>query len=121
MPMPKTSPPRYDPSARNWAFERRVALMMEQTDFLAFDEPEQMPPDIIQKMLYDFEQNRIPDAPRNREMFLETLQLQQELRELGIVPEQVAPTKDGRGYVRLGFEDVFKLLDLIPEETPDAQ
>lgn len=120
MTYPKTHPPRYDPKARDWGFERRVARMMEETDFLAFEEPEQMPPEIVQKMLYDFEQNRIPDTARNRMMFLETQQLQQELKERGIVPEQVAPTKDGRGYVRLGFDDVFKLLDLIPEEHPDA-
>lgn len=107
---------RYDPNSRDWAFERRVARLIADTDFLELKIPEDMPPDVYQKMLYDFEQNRVPNTERNREMFLETLQLTQELEEFGVTPEKVAPTRDGRGYVRLSFDDMFKLLDLIPEE-----
>lgn len=107
---------RYDPNSRDWVFERKVARLIAETDFLDLKEPEDMPPDVFQKMLYDFEQNHIPNTVRNREMFLETLQLTQELEEFGVKPEKVAPTKDGRGYVRLSFEDMFTLLDLIPEE-----
>lgn len=115
MPYSKVSA-RYDPNTRDWVFERKVARLIADTDFLELDEPEDLPPDIYQKMLYDFEQNHIKNTVRNREMFLETLQLTQELEEFGVKPEKVAPTKDGRGYVRLSFDDMFKLLDLIPEE-----
>jgi hypothetical protein len=107
---------RYDADSRDWAFERRVTRLIAETDFLDLETPEDMPPDVYKKMLYDFEQNNIRNTERNREMFLETLQLNQELQEFGVTPEKVAPTKDGRGYVRLSFGDMFKLLDLIPEE-----
>jgi hypothetical protein len=116
MPQHKiTRPSRYSAEARDWTYEKRLARVMAQVDFLEFEVPSDMPEPLIEKMIYDFGQNRVEDTERNRVVWLETQQLGQELREHGIVPEQVSPTRDGRGYVRLGFDDVFKLLDLIED------
>lgn len=121
MPYSRTTrPQRYDPTARDWGFESRAEKLIRDTDFLDFEDPEDMPPDVVKKMLYDFEQNRIPNTQRNRELFLETQQLSQELRELGVVPEKIAPTSDGRGYVRLNYDELNKLLDMIPDEKEAA-
>jgi hypothetical protein len=106
---------------RDWAFEQRITKIMGKTDFLAFETPDDMPEEIIAKMVYDFGQNQVEDTPRNQVVWLETQQLGQELREHGIIPEQVSPTRDGRGYVRLGFDDVFKLLDLIDDKDSGGE
>lgn len=94
---------------RDFAWEKRVSKIIEETDFLSIDLDE-MPSEVTEKMLYDFELHNVTDTVRNRELFFEAQQINQLLREKGIIPEQVAPTRDGRGYVRLDFNEMFKLL-----------
>jgi hypothetical protein len=116
MTYPKPRVAYHDADNRDWSFERETARLMLETDFLAIETPEEMPAEVVKRMFYDFERNRIEDTTRNRVMFLETQQLNQELRELNIVPEKVAPSRDGRGYVRMGFDEIFKLLDMIEKK-----
>jgi hypothetical protein len=54
----------------------------------------------------------IPDTPEARAHAEEAVEIRGELEAFGIDPEQVAPTRDGRGHVRLSFAQVRKLLGL---------
>jgi hypothetical protein len=103
-------------SSQDFARERELDRIVSATDFLDLT-IDSMPDDIEEKMLLDFELNDITDSTRNRELFLESQQIRQLLARQKIVPERVAPTRDGRGYVRLTFNDVFKLLFNNDEEA----
>jgi hypothetical protein len=96
-------------SSQDFARERELDRIMSATNFLDLT-IDTLPADIEEKMLLDFELNDITNSVRSRELFLEAQQIQQLLAEKKIVPERVAPTRDGRGYVRLTFNDVFRLL-----------
>lgn len=54
----------------------------------------------------------VPDTPEARAHADEAVQIRSELEAFGIEPEQVAPTRDNRGHVRLSFAQVRKLLAL---------
>lgn len=54
----------------------------------------------------------VPDTPAARAHAQEAVEIREELQAFGIDPEQVAPTRDGRGHVRLSFLQVRKLLGL---------
>lgn len=58
----------------------------------------------------------VPDTPEARDHAQEARDMDQLLRtDFGIEPEQVMPTRDGRGYIRLTFDDMQKLIDLIDD------
>jgi hypothetical protein len=54
----------------------------------------------------------VPDTPEARAHAQEAEEIKAELRAFGIEPEQVAPTRDCRGHVRLSFTQVRQLLGL---------
>lgn len=58
------------------------------------------------------ESTDVPDTPEARAHAEEAGAIREELKAFGIEPEQVAPTRDGRGHVRLSFSQVRKLLGL---------
>lgn len=70
---------------------------VQQTNFSTPHPRRPMPPDV-------------PDTPEARAHAAEAEVIAQELREFGIEPERVAPTRDCAGHVRLNFEQVRKLL-----------
>lgn len=50
-----------------------------------------------------------PDSPEARKHAQEAVTIRRLLNRMGIDPEQVSPTRDGRGHVRLNFADVRKM------------
>lgn len=58
------------------------------------------------------ETTEVPDTAEARAHAQEAVEIREELEAFGIEPEQVAPTRDGRGHVRLSFLQVRKLLGL---------
>lgn len=56
------------------------------------------------------ESSDVLDTPEARAHADEALEIEAELKEFGIEPERVAPTRDCRGHVRLSFDQVRKLL-----------
>ena len=56
---------------------------------------------------------RVPDTPEARQHAQEAQDLRDELHELGVSAEQVSPSADGRGHVRLNFTQLVALLELI--------
>lgn len=66
----------------------------------------------------------VPDTPEARQHAEDAEILREELRDFGVAPEMVAPTRDNTGYVRLNFAQVNKLLDRIydlEEEVDDLK
>ncbi len=55
----------------------------------------------------------VPDTPEARQHAEDAQRLREELKDFGVAPEMVAPSRDNTGYVRLNFAQVNKLLDLI--------
>lgn len=52
----------------------------------------------------------VPNTPEARQHAQHAVRIRKWLNELGIHPEVVAPTRDGRGHVRLNFDQVETLL-----------
>lgn len=63
-------------------------------------------------------QASFPDTPEARAHAAEAEEFKKELRALGVDFEQVSPSADTRGHVRLNFDQLAKLLDLI--EQPES-
>lgn len=59
----------------------------------------------------------VPDTPEAREHARRAVQIREWLNEMGISPEVVAPTRDGKGHVRLNFDQVETLLFEDEEEN----
>lgn len=57
-----------------------------------------------------------PGTEEEREHLEETLEVALLLHRCNIVPERVAPTADNRGYVRLSFNDIYRLILNAEEE-----
>lgn len=55
----------------------------------------------------------VPDTPEARQHAEDAASLREELKEFGVAPEMVAPTRDNSGHIRLNFEQMNKLLDHI--------
>jgi hypothetical protein len=49
------------------------------------------------------------DSPEARKHAAEAVAIRKLLNRMGIDPERVAPTADGRGHVRLNFADIRKM------------
>lgn len=62
----------------------------------------------------------VPDTPEARQHAEDAETLREELRDFGVAPEMVAPTRDNTGYVRLNFAQVNKLLDRIYDLEEDV-
>jgi hypothetical protein len=56
--------------------------------------------------------NEVPDTPEAVAHAHEAREIEAELVQFGIKAERVAPTRDGRGHVRLSFTQVRQLLGL---------
>ncbi len=52
----------------------------------------------------------VPDTRQAREHAEHAVKIREWLNELGVHPEVVAPTRDGRGHVRLNFAQVETML-----------
>lgn len=52
----------------------------------------------------------VPNTPQARRHAEHATRIREWLREMGVCPEVVAPTRDGRGHVRLNFDQVERLL-----------
>lgn len=63
--------------------------------------------------------SRVPNTPEARHHAAEAREIDEMLREYGIEAEQVAPTRDNRGHVRLNFDQVRRLIDYIDNGPPD--
>jgi hypothetical protein len=61
----------------------------------------------------------VPDTPEAREHAEEALALQKDLDDLGVGAEQVSPSRDGRGHVRMNFDQLAKLLGLIDDRDDE--
>ena len=46
------------------------------------------------------------DSPEARKHADEAVAIRKLLNRMGVDPEQVSPTRDGRGHVRLNFDDI---------------
>lgn len=55
----------------------------------------------------------VPDTPEARQHAEDAETLREELKDFGVAPEMIAPTRDNSGHVRLNFEQVGKLIDHI--------
>lgn len=55
-------------------------------------------------------EQRVPDTPEARQHAEHAREIRSWLREIGVEPEVVAPTRDGKGHVRLNFDQVETLL-----------
>jgi hypothetical protein len=73
----------------------------------------EVPQHLLGRMKQAFRDNGIPDTQENRERFLEAEDIREALEEFGIHPQRVAATADGEGHVRLVFDDIRKLMELI--------
>lgn len=49
------------------------------------------------------------NSPAARKHAQEAVEIRKLLNRLGVDPERVAPTADGRGHVRLNFADIRKM------------
>lgn len=49
------------------------------------------------------------DSPEARKHAAEAVAIRKLLNRMGVDPEQVSPTRDGRGHVRLNFDDIRTL------------
>ena len=49
------------------------------------------------------------DSPQARKHAEEAVAIRKLLNRMGVDPEQVSPTRDGRGHVRLNFADIRKM------------
>lgn len=63
-------------------------------------------------------EQRVPDTPEARQHAEHAREIREWLREIGVEPEVVAPTRDGAGHVRLNFDQVETLL-FAPEDEED--
>jgi hypothetical protein len=61
----------------------------------------------------------VPDTPETREHAEEAIALKDELDALGVGAEQVSPSRDFRGHVRLNFDQLSKLLDLVDDRDDE--
>lgn len=55
----------------------------------------------------------VPDTPQARQHAEDAESLREELKDFGVAPEMIAPTRDNSGHIRLNFEQMGKLLDHI--------
>lgn len=49
------------------------------------------------------------NSPQARKHAQEAVDIRKLLNRMGVDPEQVSPTRDGKGHVRLNFADVRKM------------
>jgi hypothetical protein len=61
----------------------------------------------------------VPDTPEAREHAEEAVTLKAELDALGVGAEQVSPSRDFRGHVRLNFDQLSMLLDLLDDREDE--
>jgi hypothetical protein len=61
----------------------------------------------------------VPDTPEAREHAEEAEALRKDLDDLGIGAEQVSPSRDGRGHVRMNFDQLAKALGLIDDRDDE--
>jgi hypothetical protein len=57
----------------------------------------------------------IPDTPETRQHAEEAAALEDDLKALGIGAERVSPTSDGRGHVRMNFDQLAVLVGRIDD------
>lgn len=55
----------------------------------------------------------VPDTAEARQHAEDAASLREELKDFGVAPEMVAPTRDNSGHIRLNFAQMNKLLDLV--------
>jgi hypothetical protein len=63
----------------------------------------------------------VPNTPEAKEHAEEALALQQDLDDLGVGAEQVSPSRDGRGHVRMNFDQLSRLLGLIDDRDDEIK
>lgn len=61
----------------------------------------------------------VPDTPEAREHAEEARALQKDLDDLGVGAEQISPSRDGRGFARLNFNQLAELLGLIDDRDDE--
>lgn len=55
----------------------------------------------------------VPDTEEARKHAEDAQMLREELKDFGVAPEMVAPTRDNSGHIRLNFEQISKLIDRV--------
>lgn len=55
----------------------------------------------------------VPDTAEARQHAEDAENLREELKDFGVAPEMIAPTRDGSGHIRLNFAQMSKLLDQL--------
>jgi hypothetical protein len=81
---------------------------------MSYDVPPQVqfsPPPSVPPPRGGREQSDRPDfdSPAARKHAAEAVDIRKLLNRMGVDPERVAPTADGRGHVRLNFADIRKM------------
>lgn len=66
-------------------------------------------------------QYEVPDNELTREHAKEALRLERELRALGVKVERIRPSLDFQGHVRMTFDGVDQLLNMIVEREDRAR
>lgn len=61
----------------------------------------------------------VPDTPEAREHAEEAEAFRKDLEALGAGAEQVSPSRDGRGHVRMNFDQLAKVLGLIDDRDDE--
>lgn len=61
----------------------------------------------------------VPDTPEAREHAEEAEALRKDLEALGAGAEQVSPSRDGRGHVRMNFDQLSALLGHIDDRDDE--
>lgn len=61
----------------------------------------------------------VPDTPEAREHAEEADELRKELDALGMGAELVSPTRDGRGHVRMNFDQLAALLGMVDDRDDE--
>ncbi len=74
-----------------------------------------VPPQFVPPV-YGSNRPGIPDTPEARAHAKETEELRIELSRRGLTVEQIKPTSDGRGHVRLNFDQLRALLMLDQDD-----